>query len=406
MCPRPGKSGTARPGVARILAMSGRPGPLAVSHALLAVAVGLLAVTALGSSSGSLAAPSRSDLETAQARLHELESDFEIVVEEYDAARVRLASLSDRIEAAQAEVERLRSEIGSRRKSAVALASELYKNGGVTSALETVLGSASISDMESRVEYLKESENEQTKVFERLAVDEQALASTLRQLRAARAAVATTQQRLAQLKQTIESKLVAQRDEIERLQAAIARAERLRELRERRAEQRAERRAEAAAEKLRATPTQPDQSTPESPETPPPSPSSTPSSDTSSDSTPTPAASGGAATAVRVALAQVGKPYQWGAAGPSSFDCSGLTMYAWAAAGVSLPHSSAMQYSATTRVPTSALQAGDLLFYGSPIHHVAMYIGGGRMVEAPYSGSSVRVTSGVFRSDLVGAGRP
>jgi cell wall-associated NlpC family hydrolase len=80
-------------------------------------------------------------------------------------------------------------------------------------------------------------------------------------------------------------------------------------------------------------------------------------------------------------------------------------MWAWAHGGVGLPHSSASQYGATARVDRGDLEPGDLLFFGSPIHHVAMYIGNGQMVEAPYSGASVRVTA-AFRSDYVGAGRP
>jgi peptidoglycan DL-endopeptidase CwlO len=71
---------------------------------------------------------------------------------------------------------------------------------------------------------------------------------------------------------------------------------------------------------------------------------------------------------------------------------------------VSLPHNSGMQYSATARISQSQLQPGDLIFYGSPIHHVAMYIGNGQVVEAPYTGASVR-TAGAFRSDVVGYGR-
>ncbi len=118
-----------------------------------------------------------------------------------------------------------------------------------------------------------------------------------------------------------------------------------------------------------------------------------------------PPARGSAAVAVRVAIAQVGKPYHWASAGPSSFDCSGLTMYAWGKAGVSLPHSSRQQYASVPHVARAALQPGDLVFYGSPIHHVGIYIGGGRMVDAPSSGRTVRV-SGIDRSDYVGAGRP
>ncbi len=101
----------------------------------------------------------------------------------------------------------------------------------------------------------------------------------------------------------------------------------------------------------------------------------------------------------------MGKPYQWAAAGPDSYDCSGLTLWAWAHAGVSLPHNSGMQYEATPRVAQNDWQPGDLLFFGTPIHHVAMYIGNGQMVQAPYTGSQVQVVS-AYRSDYVGAGRP
>ena len=109
--------------------------------------------------------------------------------------------------------------------------------------------------------------------------------------------------------------------------------------------------------------------------------------------------------AVDAALSQVGKPYRYGAAGPDSYDCSGLTMWAWAKAGVSLPHSSRMQYSVTDRVSRADVRPGDLLFFGSPIHHVGMYVGDGQMVEAPYTGEYVRVRSAFNRSDLVGIGR-
>lgn len=115
-------------------------------------------------------------------------------------------------------------------------------------------------------------------------------------------------------------------------------------------------------------------------------------------------ASPGAASAVRYAMSQLGKPYVWGAAGPGSFDCSGLMLFAWAAAGRSLPHSSRSQYASTTRVPVSQIKPGDLVFFGSPIHHVGMYVGNGQMVEAPHRGASVK-TAPIFRSGLVGVGR-
>ncbi len=111
--------------------------------------------------------------------------------------------------------------------------------------------------------------------------------------------------------------------------------------------------------------------------------------------------------AVDVALDQLGKPYQWGGNGPNSFDCSGLTRYAWAAAGVDLPRTSSAQYSATTRISRSELRPGDLVFYHSPISHVAMYIGDGKVVEAPNSGNNVRIREdGLTRNGVVGYGRP
>jgi cell wall-associated NlpC family hydrolase len=116
-------------------------------------------------------------------------------------------------------------------------------------------------------------------------------------------------------------------------------------------------------------------------------------------------ASGRAAAAVKYALAQVGDAYVYGAAGPSAFDCSGLTMMAWAQAGVGLPHSSSAQFSTGPHIAESDLQPGDLVFYYSPISHVGMYIGNGMIVNAENPSSGVRVTS-LHAMPYVGAVRP
>jgi cell wall-associated NlpC family hydrolase len=115
-------------------------------------------------------------------------------------------------------------------------------------------------------------------------------------------------------------------------------------------------------------------------------------------------ASGAAATAIRYAMAQVGKAYVYGAAGPNAFDCSGLMMMAWAQAGISLPHSSSAQYGVGRHVSSDELQPGDLVFYYSPISHVAMYIGNGLIVEAANPGAGVRVAP-VFSMPYAGATR-
>lgn len=103
-------------------------------------------------------------------------------------------------------------------------------------------------------------------------------------------------------------------------------------------------------------------------------------------------AAGRAKAAIDYAMAQVGDAYVWGAAGPSAFDCSGLMMAAWAQAGVSLPHSSSAQSGVGTRVSTTDLQPGDLVFYYSPISHVGMYIGNGLIVHAANPGAGVKVS--------------
>jgi cell wall-associated NlpC family hydrolase len=120
---------------------------------------------------------------------------------------------------------------------------------------------------------------------------------------------------------------------------------------------------------------------------------------------PAPAAGPGQ-RALAAAEAELGKPYSYGGAGPGSFDCSGLTMFAWRAAGVSLPHSAGDQYQSTTHVSPASLQPGDLLFFGSgsDIGHVGMYVSPGRMIEAEDSGTVVSINP--IRSGMVGASRP
>jgi peptidoglycan endopeptidase LytE len=149
--------------------------------------------------------------------------------------------------------------------------------------------------------------------------------------------------------------------------------------------------------------THPAPTRPPTPSTPPPvaRPSTPPTS--------TAPASTAAATAVRVALAQVGKPYQWAGAGPNAFDCSGLVMYAWGQAGVSLPHYTVSQYQDTARIGASQLQPGDLVFYdsgsGAQPGHVTIYIGNGQIVTADSPGTVVRVEVVDWDGTPIGYGR-
>lgn len=116
-------------------------------------------------------------------------------------------------------------------------------------------------------------------------------------------------------------------------------------------------------------------------------------------------ASGRAAAAINYARAQVGDAYVYGAAGPDAFDCSGLTMMAWAQAGVGLPHSSSAQMGSGASISSSQLQPGDLVFYYSPVSHVGIYIGDGLIIHAANPGTGV-VVSGVHSMPYSGAVRP
>ncbi|MEA2588533.1 MAG: peptidoglycan DL-endopeptidase CwlO [Actinomycetota bacterium] len=111
-----------------------------------------------------------------------------------------------------------------------------------------------------------------------------------------------------------------------------------------------------------------------------------------------------AARAVETALRELGKPYRYGALGPSTFDCSGLTKFAYGAAGIVLPHSAAAQYGSGRRVNRNQLQPGDLIFWKG-LGHVGMYIGAGRMVHAPQTGELVTITS-IDQGAYLGAVRP
>ncbi|MCU4185666.1 bifunctional lytic transglycosylase/C40 family peptidase [Acidiferrimicrobium sp. IK] len=121
-------------------------------------------------------------------------------------------------------------------------------------------------------------------------------------------------------------------------------------------------------------------------------------------------AAGGVAAVLTFARSQIGRPYQWGGAGPWSWDCSGLVEAAYAEAGVRLTHDAAAQYAATAaaRVPLTGLEPGDLVFYGTSsatIHHVGIAVDATHMIDAPYTGADVR-TDPVAAPDLLAATRP
>jgi peptidoglycan DL-endopeptidase CwlO len=121
---------------------------------------------------------------------------------------------------------------------------------------------------------------------------------------------------------------------------------------------------------------------------------------------PPPPVPAGVSGAIQAAEGEIGVPYVWGGSSPSGFDCSGLVMWSYARAGISLPRTSGAQYAATTHISLADMQPGDLLFYGpGGSEHVAMYVGGGSMIEAPFTGASVWISSVRTGDGFAGVGR-
>jgi cell wall-associated NlpC family hydrolase len=337
------------------------------------------------------AAPSTADpgltAAQAQAKVDALYKEAEQAAEDFneadldvDAAERKLATVKARIKREEAKLSKVQDAIG-------IFAAASYRNGGLDSSLELLLADDPAQFLE-RTSSLDQVSRGQAVALRRAAVAQQRLAQSRAELAQETDSLQAIKSRAQDAKNRIDAKVAEAQAVVNRLKAA-ERARYEAQQRERQAES-----ARASRAALRSV-------------------SSDSSSSSSSESSGGgfsggPAVSGRAGIAVAAAKAQVGDRYVWGASGPNSFDCSGLTSWAWRQAGVSLPHQSRAQFAATARVSKGALQPGDLVFFYSPISHVGMYIGGGLMVHASNPRTGVRVdaiNSGYWAGAYVGGGR-
>jgi len=336
----------------------------------------LLAVFGISVLPGAAAAGPKANLNQVQRQVDQLNRQAEQAAERYNTAKVELTDTTRQLRAARNKYAATQRRLDAMKVLVGRIAVASYKSGGLDSSVQLLLSS-------NPTRFLRQASDltQVTKHQDHLLADMQSA-----RLSAAvdRKAVAEQQARAKDLqgkiaaeKRTVEGKLATARALLGRLQAK----QRLQLMSIHQAA--TDRALGARSDAMRASRSSRDGDFP----------------------TYDGPASGRAAVAVKTAFAQLGDPYVWGAAGPNSFDCSGLTMYSWGAAGVSLPHSSSAQYSAVQHVAISDLQPGDLVFYYSPISHVGIYIGGGRVIDAPYPGLSVHI-SGLYSMPLVGAGRP
>jgi cell wall-associated NlpC family hydrolase len=336
----------------------------------------LLAVLGVSLLPGSAAAEPKPSLGEVQRRVDGLNHEAEQAAERYNTAKVQLTEANRRLRSVRNQLDVTQRRLDAMKTLVGRIAVASYKAGGIDSSVQLLL-SDNPTVFLRQASALTQVNRRQDAMLEGMeaarlqaAVDRKAVAEQ-------RARAVDLQAKIAAEKRTVEARLATARGLLGRLEAK--QRARLAFM-----QQAAVQRARGArSDAMRAS-------------------RSSRGGDFPTYDGP---ATGRAAEAVRTAFAQLGDPYAWGAAGPSSFDCSGLTMFSWGAAGVSLPHSSSAQYSVVRHVSIADLQPGDLVFYYSPISHVGIYIGGDRIIDAPYPGLNVHVT-GLYSMPLVGAGRP
>jgi peptidoglycan DL-endopeptidase CwlO len=360
------------------------------------------------------------DVASVQALLAQADAELEAAAvraakayEAYNGARWELQQATDALEHAREEARDSARRAAQQRRELATLVAASYEGAGELSAVEAVLGAQGPEGVMSQLlshegatssldaDYQRFTATQSlAEVFKQEAEEalERQRAATEAADRARRAAedAAAAAEASATAIAAEKDRLVGRLAELEGISVELARR------RQQALEERARRRA--ALDAARDAASQPDQvdepqvptsrrdpavdeqpTELEEPSTPPPPPSAPPPA-------------GGAERALAFARAQLGEPYVWGAAGPSSWDCSGLTMRAWEAAGVALPHYSVAQYDAATPISAGQLRPGDLVFWGSgsepsSIFHVALYLGDGQVIHAPRTGRPVSVDS-------------
>jgi peptidoglycan DL-endopeptidase CwlO len=323
----------------------------------------------------SLAAPSAEEVAAAKEKLGQLQHEFEVLAERYNDAKYRLSLTERRL--AEAEAQRREAEARARaaERRLEERAVEAYLGTG--SQVDGLLSADDLGEFSDRLEFMGA-----------LAENDAALALAAKNAR----------QHADWAADRYEDVLAERRQQVREIESQLGRLDTLIDQQAEVAEQlEADRAAHLAALAAQRAALEAAQNSAGDP----------PSTGDGGGYVPPPNASA-AQIAVNAAYSVLGAEYVWGSAGPSTFDCSGLTSWAWAQAGVYIPHSSAGQYDALPHVPLSAVQPGDLIFYFSPISHVAIYAGGGNIIHArhPGPGGEVQVSSMYGYSTPAGAARP
>ncbi|MDA3936966.1 MAG: NlpC/P60 family protein [Actinomycetota bacterium] len=320
------------------------------------------------------AAPSitdkRAEASEVKKQIDALDIEVEMASEVYNEARIAHETLMAEIAATEARIAEADCRAAELDQALDGRARSMYRNGPL-SFLEVLFGSSSFGEFSSTWDFLQSLNENDADMIDgyREAIEEAEAARADLAISESRAKKALDE--MTAQKNAIESQLAARSSMLAGIESEIASLE---------AAEAARVAAAAAASVSRSTSSRSSKTYP--------APTNAPRSEV-----------------VNIAKKYLGAPYKWGASGPNSFDCSGLTMFVYSQVGVSLPHSSRSQIRVGQRVNRADLQPGDLVFFGSPIHHVGIYVGNNQYIHAPRTGDVVKISS-MSRSDYAGATRP
>ena len=328
----------------------------------IALGTGVVVIGGLAAYGGMAGAAPQPTVDQVQARINQLTSQFDKVTEQFDQASQQLSVAQSRLSQVRARLGHANAQFQAAQASVAQTAAAAFEDTGATS-LAGVLTSGDPSVVLQQGSLLMELSGTRNAMTRQLLTDASQLASAEQEMQRTEAAIAGLKAQLAAHKTSLGQLIATEKATLASLTVP--------------------QQQQVQSNSIGANG------------------SSAPQQYTGPTSTQ-------AGKAVAFAYAQLGKPYQWGATGPGSYDCSGLVQAAWAAAGVQIPRTTYEQWAALPHIATSAIEPGDLLYYDGE-GHVAMYVGGGYIIDAPQTGLDVQklpMSTGWYAANFDGAVRP